>query len=315
MMDYPTKLAALLAIALIGLTVASALCSLLLARPRDRAAKAVMINLRSRITAWWVMAILLTLAFWAGRSGIILLFGACSFAALREFVTLTNARRADHWMLLAVFYVVLPMQYILIWTDWYGFYTIFIPVYVFLGLPILSVIRGESENFLIRVAEMQWAAMVTIYCVSYVPALLSLEIPGFEGQNILLIAFLIIVVQASDLLQYLWDKLIGKTRIAPRLSPSKTVEGFVAGLVTSTALGACLWWITPFSVVQAGIMALIISLMGFFGGLVMSAIKRDRGVKDWGVVIAGHGGFIDRLDSVIFAAPIFFHLTHYGWAL
>ncbi len=315
MMEYSTKLAALLVAVLILLTLASALCSLLLARPRERAVKAVILTLSSRITAWWVMAILLILAFWAGRSGIILLFGASSFAALREFVTLTNARRADHWMLLAVFYVVLPMQYILIWTDWYGFYTIFIPVYVFLGMPILSVFRGETENFLIRVAEVQWAAMVTIYCVSYVPALLSLDIAGFEGQNILLIAFLIIVVQASDLLQYLWDSLIGKTRIAPRLSPSKTIEGCVAGLATSTALGACLWWITPFSMLQAGIMALIIALMGFFGGLVMSAIKRDRGVKDWGDVIAGHGGFIDRLDSVIFAAPIFFHLTHYWWAL
>ncbi len=232
---------------------------------------------------------------------------------VREFVTLTNARRADHWMLVAVFFIVLPMQYILIWTDWYGFYTIFIPVYVFLGLPILSVIRGESENFLIRVAEVQWAAMVTIYCISYVPALLSLEIPGYDGQNILLIAFLIIVVQASDVLQYIWGKLTGKTKIAPRLSPSKTVEGFVGGVLSATVLGTGLWWITPFTFWQAGIMAMIIALMGFFGGLVMSAIKRDRGVKDWGDVIAGHGGFIDRLDSVIFAAPIFFHLTHYWW--
>ncbi len=272
-------------------------------------------NLNARINAWWVMAIVLGLAFWWGRSGVVLLFAICSFAALREFVTLTNARRADTWMLAALFYIALPLQYWAVWTDWYGFTAIFIPVYVFLGRPILSALRGETDNFLIRVAEVQWAAMIAIYCVSHIPALLSLNIPGFEGQNILLIAFLVIVVQASDVLQYVWGKLMGKTKIAPRLSPSKTVEGFVGGVGSATLLGASLWWITPFSFWQAGGMALVIALMGFFGGLVLSAVKRDRGVKDWGATIAGHGGFIDRLDSLIFAAPIFFHLIRFWWAV
>jgi len=179
----------------------------------------------------------------------------------------------------------------------------------------VAVLRGEVKNFLIRVAEVQWALMITVYCVSYVPALLSLNIPGFEGQNILLIAFLVLVVQSSDVLQYVWGKLVGKTKIAPRLSPSKTVEGFVGGVLSATLVGACLWWMTPFSFLQAGFLALIISLMGFFGGLVMSAIKRDRGIKDWGNTIAGHGGFIDRLDSVIFSAPIFFHLLRFWWTV
>jgi len=156
--------------------------------------------------------------------------------------------------------------------------------------------------------------MIAIYCVSYIPALLSLNLPGFEGRNILLIAFLVIVVQASDVLQYVWGKLMGKRKIAPRLSPSKTVEGFVGGVGSATILGALMWWITPFNPLEAGAMALIIALMGFFGGLVLSAVKRDRGVKDWGATIAGHGGFIDRLDSLIFAAPIFFHLTRFWWA-
>jgi len=260
------------------------------------------------------MAGVLGLAFWVGRSGVVVLFAACSFAALREFVTLTNVRRADTWMLAGLFYVALPLQYWAVWTDWYGFVAIFIPVYVFLGMPILSAIRGETDNFLIRVAEVQWAAMIAIYCVSYIPALLSLNLPGFEGRNILLIAFLVIVVQASDVLQYVWGKLMGKRKIAPRLSPSKTVEGFVGGVGSATVLGALMWWITPFSPLEAGAMALIIALMGFFGGLVLSAVKRDRGVKDWGATIAGHGGFIDRLDSLIFAAPIFFHLTRFWWS-
>lgn len=272
-------------------------------------------NLTARINAWWVMAAVLGVAFWLGRPMIIVLFAICSFAALREFVTLTNARRADTWMLAALFYIALPVQYWAIWTDWYGFASIFIPVYVFLGMPILSALRGETENFLIRVAEVQWAAMIAIYCLSHIPALLSLTIPGFEGQNILLIAFLVIVVQSSDVLQYIWGKALGRRKIAPRLSPSKTVEGFAGGVASATLLGALLWWITPFALWQAGVMALIIALMGFFGGLVLSAVKRDRGVKDWGASIAGHGGFIDRLDSLIFAAPVFFHLVRYGWSV
>ncbi|MFK7939136.1 MAG: phosphatidate cytidylyltransferase [Roseovarius sp.] len=272
-------------------------------------------NLTDRINAWWVMVGVLGFAFWIGRHGVVLLFALCSFAALREFVTLTHAKRADTWMLAALFYIALPLQYWAIWTDWYGFYAIFIPVYVFLAMPILSAIRGETDNFLIRVAEVQWAAMIAIYCVSYIPALLSLRIDGFEGQNILLIAFLVIVVQSSDVLQYIWGKLLGRRKIAPRLSPSKTVEGFAGGVGSATLLGACMFWITPFTFWQAGLLALIIALMGFFGGLVLSAVKRDRGVKDWGATIAGHGGFIDRLDSLIFAAPVFFHVVRYFWTI
>ncbi len=121
-------------------------------------------------------------------------------------------------------------------------------------------------------------------------------------------------MQLSDVLQYVWGKLLGRRRIAPDLSPSKTWEGFLGGVASATAVGAALWWMTPFTLSQAAAMALVVTLMGFVGGLVMSAIKRDRGVKDWGHLIAGHGGFLDRLDSVIFAAPVFFHLTRYFWS-
>jgi phosphatidate cytidylyltransferase len=272
-------------------------------------------NLNARIRAWWVMVALMGVAFLFGKAGIILLFAFASFAALREFLTLTPTRRGDHRTLFAMFFVVLPIQYYLIWIDWYGLYSIFIPVYVFLLMPILIALRGDTSKFMTRVAEMQWGVMVAIFCVSYVPALLTLDIPGFEGRKLLLIAFLVIVVQMSDVLQYVWGKLFGRHKVAPKLSPSKTWEGLVGGVASATVLGACLWWITPFSFFEAGLMALAITLMGFFGGLVMSAIKRDRGVKDWGHLIEGHGGMLDRLDSVVFAAPIFFHLVRYWWTV
>ena len=309
--DLLTLLAVLLAV----LGVASAIGYLLQRRLSPDGSNAVIENLNDRIRAWWVMVILMGLALIGGRTGATLLFAVCSFAALREFVTLTDTRRADHWALAAAFFVVLPVQYYLIWIGWYGLYSIFIPVYAFLLMPIVAALRGDTDHYLTRIAEVQWALMICVFCVSHVPALLSLEIPGFEGRNVLLIAFLVIVVQSSDVLQYVWGKLLGRTKIAPKLSPSKTVEGFAGGALSATLVGVGLSWMTPFTPLQAALLSLVIVLMGFFGGLVMSAIKRDRGVKDWGQLIAGHGGFIDRLDSVVFSAPIFFHLVRYWWSI
>ena len=272
-------------------------------------------NLNDRIRAWWIMIVLMAVALIGGHTGATLLFAFCSFAALREVITLSEIRRSDHWAVVASFFVVLPAQYYLIWTDWYGMYAILIPVYAFLLIPIIAVLRGDTEGFLGRIAGVQWALMICVYCISHVPALLSLQIPGYEGRNVMLIAFLIIVVQASDVAQYVWGKLIGRTQIAPNVSPSKTVEGFLGGALSAVLIGAGLSWITPFTPLQAGGLSFVIVMLGFLGGLVMSAIKRDRGVKDWGHIIAGHGGVTDRLDSVIFSAPIFFHLTRYWWSL
>ncbi len=274
---------------------------------------AVVDNLVSRIRAWWVMAALVGLAFAFGRIGVIVMFGLVSLFALREFITLTPTRHGDYYALLLAFYVALPFQYWLVYVDWYGMYTLLIPVYAFLFLPIMSALSGDTTRFLERTAKVQWGLMISVFCISHVPALINLDIPGYEGRNLLLIAFLVIVVQSSDVLQYVWGKLAGRHLIAPQLSPSKTVEGFVGGVASATALGAALWWITPFTPWQAALLALVINLMGFLGGLVMSAIKRDRGVKDWGHTIEGHGGVLDRLDSVCFAAPVFFHFIRYWW--
>jgi phosphatidate cytidylyltransferase len=278
-------------------------------------AAATIENLNARVRAWWVMILLLGLAFAIGKTGVILLFAFASFAGLREFLTLTTTRRGDHWALAAAFFVVLPIQYYLIWIEWYGLYSIFIPVYVFLLLPVIAALRGDVTHFMERIAELQWGLMIAVFALSHVPALLTLPIPGFEARKLLLVGFFVLVVQASDVLQYVWGKLLGRHLIAPRLSPSKTIEGFAGGVLSATALGAALWWLTPFTPWHAAIMALVITVMGFCGGLVMSAIKRDRGVKDWGWMIAGHGGMLDRLDSVIFAAPVFFHLTRYWWTV
>jgi phosphatidate cytidylyltransferase len=241
------------------------------------------------------------------------LFFLISFYALREYLTLSYSRRGDHLAMAACFFLGLPIQYFLIGIEYYGLYSIFIPVYAFLLLPILAALSQDTKRFLERSAKIQWGLMMCVFCISHVPALLTLDIPGFEGRHLLLIAYLVIVVQGSDVLQYVWGKLLGKRKVAPELSPSKTWEGLIGGVLSATVLGAALWWLTPFSPAQSAAIAFLLCMMGFLGGLVMSAIKRDRGVKDWGDMIEGHGGMIDRLDSIIFAAPIFFHIVRKWW--
>lgn len=275
---------------------------------------AVIDNLNARINAWWVMILIIFAAAALGFYGVIGLFFVISFMALREFLSLLYIRRGDHLALAACFYVILPLQYFLVAIDWFSMFTIFIPVYGFLFLPILSALLGDTAHFLDRSTKVQWALMISVFCISHIPAILTLDIAGFEDKKLLLMIFLILVVQSSDVLQYVWGKLFGKHKIAPKLSPSKTIEGFVGGVVSASVLGGLLYWLTPFNPVQAVLMSLLICLMGFLGGLVMSAMKRSMGVKDWGNMISGHGGMLDRMDSLCFAAPIFFHVVRYYWA-
>lgn len=293
------------------LIVASVTGWILARRAESPEYRATVANLNARTRAWWVMVAIFLLAMISGGIGSVVLFGLTSFLALREFVTMTPTRRGDHGTLLWVFFIITPIQYVLVAIGWYGLFAIFIPVYAFLFVPLRSALAGDCEGFLERTATIQWALMVCVYCVSHAPALMTLQIPGFEGQNGKLLFYFVLVVQASDVLQYVWGKFLGRHKIAPTVSPNKTWEGFLGGIATATLLGTALWWATPFTPWQATGMSLVITLMGFVGGLVMSAIKRDRGVKDYGTLIEGHGGVMDRIDSLCFSAPVFFHLTRY----
>ena len=293
------------------LVVASIASWILGLRVKSESGLAVVDNLNARVRAWWILVVIFAVAFLLGKVATIVLFALVSFFALREFLTLTPTRAGDYRALSLAFFVLIPAQYYLVGIAWYELFSIFIPVYGFLLLPSLSVLTQDAEHFLERSAKIQWGVMVTIYCISHVPALLLLDIPGYTGQNALLLFYMLLVVQMSDVLQYVFGKIFGKTKIAPVVSPSKTVEGFVGGAVGATLIGAGMWWITPFTPLQAAGMAFITVLMGFLGGLVLSAVKRDLGAKDWGTMIKGHGGMMDRMDSVSFAAPVFFHLTRY----
>jgi len=299
---------------IIVLIVATGVGQVLAARSGAEEQNTTIKNLNARIKAWWIMVLVFGLALLVGRIGSVVLFGVTSFLALREFITLTPTKPGDHRTLFWIFFIITPLQYWLVADRWYGLFIILIPVYAFLFVPLRSALSGDCDHFLERASKIQWGLMVCVYCVSHAPALLGLDILGYEGQNAKLLFYFVFVVQMSDVLQYVWGKMLGKHKIAPHVSPNKTWEGLIGGILSATLLGAALWWATPFSPTQAAIMSLVIALMGFAGGLVMSAIKRDRGVKDYGNLIEGHGGVMDRIDSVCFAAPVFYHLTRYYFA-
>jgi phosphatidate cytidylyltransferase len=310
-MTAPEGFLPLLAGLLAVLLLASAGLALLRARRDPQRGSRLLDALSARLQTWWAMVALLSLAMLFGHAGVVVLFALISFAALREFLTLTAKHRADHLALAAAFFVVLPVQYLLIGIDWYGFYAIFIPVYAFLFLPILSALRNEGEGFLTRVSETQWALMLCVFALSHVPALLSLRFAGQEGRPILLIAFLVVTVQGAELVQFALSHMRVGRPLAPRLSRFRTGAGLAGGALGAAALGLALFWLTPFAPWQAAALALAAALTGLLGGLVMSAIKRDRGVRDWGHLIPGQGGVLDAAEAVIFAAPVFFHLVRY----
>lgn len=304
----------LLAFGVCGVLVALTLLGEALRRRAGPGNHPVIETYMTRVQSWWAMVILVSLALLSGRVGVLILFGLISFAALREFLTLSAKSQADHNALALAFFIILPAQYVLIGIDWPGLFSIFIPVYAFLLLPIVSALRADPNRFLIRVAETQWGLMICVYCASHLPALMTLDIPGYGDRSVLLIAFLVLVVQFGDLLEYFFGRRIGRTKIAPGLSP-KTWEGLACGVICAALIGGLLHWITPFGLFGAMAMAGTASLVGMFGNIVFAAIRHDKGVKDWSHLIPGQGGIMDQLDSVAFAAPLFYHLTRWIWAV
>lgn len=309
-----------------GVLVISSFITEVLARTlRGEEHHSLISNLRARVYAWWIMVGVIAVVLIIGESAVILLFWLLSVLALREFFTISTAEDRSRSTLIWCFGIIPAVHYFCLWQHWYGLFSILIPTYAFLFLPARSALTGRTEGFMQRAAIIQWSLMTAVYAMSHAPALLQLPV-AIEGGRALaegsapdsggpagakLLLFLIIVVQGSDVLQYVWGKSLGRHKIVPRVSPNKTWEGFLGGIATASALGAALWWLTPFTPWQAAALAFVSCLLGFAGGLVMSAIKRDRGIKDFGTLLPGHGGIMDRTDSLVFAAPVFFHLVRF----
>lgn len=268
-------------------------------------------ELSARVASWWAMAAVFFGAVAVSDRLALVLLAFLSFWAMKEYVTLLKTRPADHSGLVLTFLAV-PIQYYWIWIGWYGMFVIFIPVYVFLILPVRLVLSRETAGFVASASQIQWGLMAFVFGLSHLGFLLVMP-PTLDGESNgrALLLFLVFVTEISDVLQYVWGKTFGRRKILPSVSPNKTWEGFLGGITTTVLISIGLRFLTPFTVAETAIVALMTTLAGFGGGAVMSAVKRDFGVKDFGGLIPGHGGMLDRVDSLCYAAPIFFHYVRY----
>ena len=266
----------------------------------------------------WVMAIVFWIGWLAGDTTATVLFALVSFFALREFLTLSPTRRGDHRSLVLAFFVVLPLQYILVATRRFDLFTVFIPVYVFLAIPVVSALANDPQRFLERNAKLQWGIMVCIYGMSHVPALLLLDFPRFSNKNAFLVIFLVLVVQTCMVTQFFAARRLRRPPVAPAISGGFNWPSWWMGVACGSVLGGLLAGVTPFSPGQALAMAFVACVSGSLGHLVMKAIKRDRGIPSWGAQgasVTGAGGLLDRVDALCFGAPVFFHSVRWYFEL
>jgi phosphatidate cytidylyltransferase len=300
------------ALALGGLFLILLLASAVVYVLRHRRPEKSFGELGQRIRSWWVMVAVFSLAMTLSRELSLGFFAFISFLALKEYLSLIPTRRADRRVLFWA-YLTIPVQYVWAGMEWYGMFIIFIPVYAFLFLPMRMVLIGETKDFLRAAGILHWGLMTTVFSISHVAFLLVLPqannpVAGGAG----LVLFLVFLTEFNDVAQYVWGKLLGRQKIIPKVSPNKTWAGFLGGVATTVALAVLLApWLTPMNREHGMMVGLLIGLAGFVGDVVVSAVKRDIGVKDSGSLLPGHGGILDRVDSLTYTAPLFFHFLRY----
>lgn len=292
------------------LAIASAAIASLRAMNPERSYTELVLRIK---TWWWIIGVfVVAVAF--SRTVSVVVMTLVSFMAFKEFLTLIPTRRADHKVLFWA-YLSIPVQYLWVGVGWYGMFAIFIPLFVFLALPMRMVLIGETKGFLQAAGTLHWGLMTTVFAVSHLAFLLNLPATSRQGWPVegdALFLFVVVLTQFNDVLQYIWGKSFGKHKIVPTVSPNKTVQGFVGGLATTTLLAGVLGPIyTPMDLRYSLLAGVMIGTFGFVGDVVMAAVKRDIGVKDWSDALPGHGGIIDRLNSLTFTAPLFFHYIHF----
>lgn len=269
-------------------------------------------ELVQRIKSWWGIIALFSAAVLMDRPAAIAFIGFVSFLAFKEFISLIPTRRIDRPVLFLA-YATIPIQFLWVYEYWYGMFIIFIPVWVFLALPVRSFFTGSTEGFLKASGTLHWGLMLTVFSLSHAAYMLSLPKMNLpDAGNVGLLMFLVILTQANDVAQYVWGKSLGGPKIVPKVSPGKTWAGFLGGVFTTAAVGYFLApYLTPFEGAHLFVVGGIIAIAGFLGDVTMSAFKRDMGVKNSSNLIPGHGGILDRVDSLTYSAPVFFHYTFF----
>ncbi len=268
-------------------------------------------ELKTRTKSWWIMCTLFITATIISNVITYLCIGFLSFAALREFYSVIKLRKSDRAGMLWC-YLAIPVQYYLAYRGWYELFIVFIPVFMFVWIPFILVLQGETKMIMSSMAGLPTSLMLCVFGLSHMAYLISLpEIDGFSAGGKGLLLFLIFITQINDVMQFIWGKLIGKHKILPKISPNKTWGGFIGGLISSVFIGYLMSFLTPLNHWQVIVVSFFIAGVGFVGDVVVSAIKRDMGVKDMGQAIPGHGGVLDRIDSLALTTPIFFHLVYF----
>ncbi len=268
-------------------------------------------ELKQRIISWWWIIGLLFVFLSISKNTAIIFFGFLSFLALKEFISIIPTRHIDRNVLFWV-YISIPFQYYWVADSWYGMFIIFIPVYLFLFMPMRMVINGATDGFIKAAGVLHWVAMLTVFSISHIAYLIVLPEKNLNAGPMGLVLFLILMTEFNDVCQYLWGKLLGKDKIIPKVSPNKTWAGFFGGVASITLLSGFIGpTLTPLNTLESFGAGMIISLAGFIGDVVISSVKRDLSIKDSGSLIPGHGGILDRMDSLLYTAPLFFHYLYY----
>jgi phosphatidate cytidylyltransferase len=299
------------------LMLASAAMGLLALRERDAAPARRFQRAQRDLRALWIGATVFWLAWVSGAFGATLLFGAVSFLALREYITLVATRRSDHHSLILAFFVVLPLQFALVGWRRFDLFSVFIPVYMFLAIPVISALAGDPQRFLERNAKIQWGITVCVYGLSHAPALLLLNFAGLPDRGAFLLFFLVVVTAAAQLAQEVASRRLRRRPLARHIDRDFSSRAWGLGVLTGALLGALLFWITPFKIGQALVMAAIAGGAGTLGDFVMRALKKDAGVRWWGneSSVTGAVGLLDRVAPLCFAAPVFFHSVRWYFQL
>lgn len=268
-------------------------------------------ELKDRVYSWWIIIGAFILGAMLNTTVAMFFFALISYLALKEYFTLIPTRRTDRRIIFYA-YLSIVFQYWFAGAQWYGMFIIWIPVYLFLLLPFRQVLIGETQGFLENTSRVQWGLMMFVFGLSHLAYMMTL--PAVAGHDVAgkeLVLYLVVLTELNDVLQYLWGKALGKHKIVPKVSPNKTIEGFVGAFITLSALAVVFSFLTPFTTLQALMAGMLISGAGFIGDVVISMVKRDIGVKDSGHLLPGHGGILDRVDSLTYTAPLFFHFTYY----
>lgn len=300
---------ALLFVTLFGLLALATAAGLVGSLRSDGDASGRLARYKRDLGAVWVGSLLFWLAWMSGPVGATLLFGLLSFFVLREFITLVHTRRGDHRSLILAFFVVLPLQYLIVGMRRFDLFTVFIPVYAFVAIPVVSALAGDPSRFLERNAKIQWGVMVCVYGLSHAPALLLLQFPRYQGRGAFLVFFLVVVAATAQIVQEAASRWLRRRPVARQIDRSFSLRAWGLGALAAGLVGAAMYWSTPFKPPQALALAFLAAGAGTMGELVMKALKRDAGVRHWGnrSSVTGAVGLLDRVAPLCFAAPVFFH--------